>query len=153
MKRTLDSSMVLVIKTSYLTWVGPFALFRFRINFWNCEPFRRFVGHLGLWMVTKYSSSSSSSSSFSLCLFQTSDFSFLLMDPFRHLVGLFGRGRRSLVIKNVSTSFIYFHTPTRRVPPIGIPAVRMMWAGHLARMGEMRNACKIVVGKREEKRL
>jgi hypothetical protein len=31
-------------------------------------------------------------SHFSLCLFQTSDFFFLLMDPFRHLVGLLGRG-------------------------------------------------------------
>jgi hypothetical protein len=35
---------------------------------------------------------SSSSFSFSLCLFEASDFSFLLMDPFRHLVRLLGRG-------------------------------------------------------------
>jgi hypothetical protein len=31
---------------------------------------------------------------------------------------------------------------------------RMRWAGHVARMGEKRNACRILVGKTEgEKRL
>jgi hypothetical protein len=29
---------------------------------------------------------------------------------------------------------------------------RMRWAGHVARMGEKRNAYKILVGKPEEKR-
>jgi hypothetical protein len=29
---------------------------------------------------------------------------------------------------------------------------RMRWAGHVARMGEKRNACRILVGKPEGKR-
>jgi hypothetical protein len=33
-----------------------------------------------------------------------------------------------------------------------IKSRRMRWAGHVARMGEKRNACRILVGKREEKR-
>jgi hypothetical protein len=33
-----------------------------------------------------------------------------------------------------------------------IMSKRMRWAGHVARMGETRNACRILVGKPEEKR-
>jgi hypothetical protein len=33
-----------------------------------------------------------------------------------------------------------------------IKSRRMMWAGHVARMGETRNACRILVGKPEGKR-
>jgi hypothetical protein len=33
-----------------------------------------------------------------------------------------------------------------------IKSMRMIWAGHVAHMGEMRNAYKIVVGKHERKR-
>jgi hypothetical protein len=33
-----------------------------------------------------------------------------------------------------------------------IKSRRMRWAGHVARMGEKRNACRILVGKPEEKR-
>jgi hypothetical protein len=33
-----------------------------------------------------------------------------------------------------------------------IKSRRMRWAGHVARMGEKRNAYKILAGKREEKR-
>jgi hypothetical protein len=29
-------------------------------------------------------------------------------------------------------------------------AMRMRWAGHVARMGEKRNACKLLVGKPEQ---
>jgi hypothetical protein len=32
-----------------------------------------------------------------------------------------------------------------------IKSRRMRWAGHVARMGETRNACKILVGKAEGK--
>jgi hypothetical protein len=28
---------------------------------------------------------------------------------------------------------------------------RMIWAGHVARMGEKRNACRILVGNQDEK--
>jgi hypothetical protein len=30
---------------------------------------------------------------------------------------------------------------------------RMRWAGHIARMGEKRNACRVLVGKPEGKKL
>jgi hypothetical protein len=33
-----------------------------------------------------------------------------------------------------------------------IKSKRMRWGGHVASMGEMRNACKILVGKLEEKK-
>jgi hypothetical protein len=33
-----------------------------------------------------------------------------------------------------------------------IKSSRMRWAGHVARIGEMRNACRILVGKPEGKR-
>jgi hypothetical protein len=33
-----------------------------------------------------------------------------------------------------------------------IKSRRMRWAGHVARMGETRNACRILVGKPEGKR-
>jgi hypothetical protein len=33
-----------------------------------------------------------------------------------------------------------------------IKSWRMRWAGHVARMGEKRNACRILVGKPERKR-
>jgi hypothetical protein len=33
-----------------------------------------------------------------------------------------------------------------------IKSTRMRWAGHVARMGETRNAYRILVGKSEEKR-
>jgi hypothetical protein len=33
-----------------------------------------------------------------------------------------------------------------------IKSRRMRWAGHVARMGEKRNACRVLVGKPEEKR-
>jgi hypothetical protein len=33
-----------------------------------------------------------------------------------------------------------------------IKSRRMRWAGHVARMGEMRNACRLLVGKPEGKR-
>jgi hypothetical protein len=33
-----------------------------------------------------------------------------------------------------------------------IKSRRMRWEGHVARMGERRNACRILVGKPEEKR-
>jgi hypothetical protein len=33
-----------------------------------------------------------------------------------------------------------------------IKSRRMIWAGHVARMGEKRNACRILVGKPEGKR-
>jgi hypothetical protein len=33
-----------------------------------------------------------------------------------------------------------------------IKSRRMRWAGHVARMGEKRNACRILVGKSEGKR-
>jgi hypothetical protein len=32
-----------------------------------------------------------------------------------------------------------------------IKSMRMRWAGHIARIGEKRNACRILVGKPEEK--
>jgi hypothetical protein len=35
---------------------------------------------------------------------------------------------------------------------VSIKGRRMRWAGHVARMGEMRNAYKILVGKSEGKR-
>jgi hypothetical protein len=36
----------------------------------------------------------------------------------------------------------------------GIPndSLWMKWAGHVARLGEKRNACRLLVGKPEEKR-
>jgi hypothetical protein len=33
-----------------------------------------------------------------------------------------------------------------------IKSMRMRWSGHVARMGEKKNACRILVGKPEEKR-
>jgi hypothetical protein len=33
-----------------------------------------------------------------------------------------------------------------------IKSRKMTWAGHVARMGEKRNACRILVGKPEEKK-
>jgi hypothetical protein len=33
-----------------------------------------------------------------------------------------------------------------------IKSRRMRWAGHVARMGEKMNVCKVLVGKPEEKR-
>jgi hypothetical protein len=45
--------------------------------------------------------------------------------------------------------------PIRNLPSYGctvIKARRMIWAGHVARMGETRNAYRILVGKPEGKR-
>jgi hypothetical protein len=44
---------------------------------------------------------------------------------------------------------------TDRVGPginLSTHSIRMRWAGHVARMGEKRNACRILVGKPEGKR-
>jgi hypothetical protein len=35
---------------------------------------------------------------------------------------------------------------------VGIKSRRMRWAGYVARFGEKRNACRILVGQPEEKR-
>jgi hypothetical protein len=59
-------------------------------------------------------------SRYSLCLFLASDVSFLLMDPFRHLVGLLGRGispaPRPLPTKDNTTqrnTNTHIHAPSR----------------------------------------
>jgi hypothetical protein len=35
--------------------------------------------------------------------------------------------------------------------PVGLYFIRMRWAGHVARMGEKRNAYRVLVGKPEER--
>jgi hypothetical protein len=48
----------------------------------------------------------------------------------------------------------HFHNNLYSSPSIirKIKSRRMRWAGHVARMGEKRNACRILVGKPEGKR-
>jgi hypothetical protein len=42
--------------------------------------------------------------------------------------------------------------PPKRLYCIFSSLVRMSWTGHVARMGEKRNACRILVGKPEGRR-
>jgi hypothetical protein len=50
-------------------------------------------------------------------------------------------------LHNVELNDLYYSPNTFRV----IKSIRMRWAGHVARMGERRGVCKVLVGKPEKK--
>jgi hypothetical protein len=54
--------------------------------------------------------------------------------------------------RNLLNGFLHSFHPSPDIFRV-IKSRRMRWTGHISRMGEMRNACKILVGKPEGKRI
>jgi hypothetical protein len=64
------------------------------------------------------------------------------------LKGRSDRRLQTIALHNEELRNLYFSQNT----VIIIKSRRLRWAGHVVRMGEMRNAYKILIGRSEEKR-